>query len=107
MRTRNTNDAMRFLERLTGGRLTLGRALEAIRLGEEESQVDFARRLGISKAHLCDIEKGRKTVSPERAARFARILGYGEKQFIRLGLQDHLSRAGLKFRVDIRAIRAA
>jgi hypothetical protein len=24
--------------------------------------------LGVSKSHLCDVEKGRKTLSPERAA---------------------------------------
>ena len=103
MTTKRSDSTMRYLERLAGGPLTLGNALEAIRLGEEESQADFARRLGISKAHVCDIEKGRKTVSPERAARFARLLGYGQKQFVRLALQDQLSRAGLKFRVEINA----
>jgi len=36
------------------------------------------KRLGVSKSHLCDLEKGRKTVSPERAARWAQILGYPE-----------------------------
>ncbi len=32
--------------------------------------VDVAR-LGISKSHLCDIERGRKAVSPDRTSRFA------------------------------------
>ncbi len=99
MRTRRKSKAMRLLERLTGGPLTLGEAIEAIRLGEEMSQSAFARQLGISRAHLCDIEKGRKAVSPERAARFARVLGYGEKQFVRLALQDEVDRAGLGFTV--------
>jgi transcriptional regulator with XRE-family HTH domain len=39
-------------------------------------QPELAKKLGISKSHLNDIEKGRKAVSPERAARFAKILGY-------------------------------
>ncbi len=47
-------------------------------LSEEMSQVEFAKQLGISRSHLCDIEKGRKSVSVARAARFAKILGYGE-----------------------------
>ncbi len=99
MSARRKSAAMRLLERITGRPLTLGVAIEAIRLGEEMSQSAFARQLGISRAHLCDIEKGRKAVSPERAARFARVLGYGEKQFVRLALQDEVDRAGLGFRV--------
>ena len=31
---------------------------------------------------LCDIEKGRKVVSPERAARFAKFLGRSQQQFL-------------------------
>ncbi len=101
MRTRRKSEAMRLLERLAGRPLTLGGAIEAIRLGEEMSQSAFARQLGISRAHLCDIEKGRKAVSPERAARFAHVLGYGEKQFVRLALQDQLDRAGLNMTVQL------
>jgi len=63
----------------------------------------FARSLGISRSHLCDIEKGRKIVSPERAARFAQSLGYSEQQFVRLALQDQLLHVGLRFTVDIKA----
>jgi len=32
-------------------------------MSEEMSQAVFAKRLGISSSHLCDIEKGRKVVS--------------------------------------------
>ena len=77
------SDALEFLESLTGGPLTLGDLLASIRLGEGTPQAEFARRLDISRSHLCDIEKGRKTLSPKRAARFARILGYSEAQFVR------------------------
>ncbi len=103
MTTRHKSSAMKFLEQLIGGQLTLGRALGTIRQGDEQSLAAFARQLGISRAHLCDIEKGRKTVTPERAVRFARALGYGEKQFVRLSLQDQLVRAGLRYRVEITA----
>ena len=68
--------AIRFLEKITGGSITLGRFLESVRLGEEMTQPEFAKKLGISKSHLNDIEKGRKAVSPDRAARFAEVLGY-------------------------------
>ena len=94
---------MKFLEGLTGGPLTLGEAIQAVRLGEEQSLATFAKRLGISRANLCDIERGRKMVSPERAARFAKVLGYGQRQFVRLALQDQLKRAGLRFKVELAA----
>ena len=45
-------------------------------------------KLGISASHLCDIEKGKIGVSPERVARFAKVLGRSQKQFVRLALQE-------------------
>ncbi len=103
MRTRPKSDTMKFLENAAGRPLTLGGLLESIRLGEEMSQAEFARKLRISASHLCDIEKGRKVVSPERAARFARILGRSEPQFVRLALQELVDEAGLKLTVDVAA----
>ena len=95
--------AMMFLQDVAGGALTLGGLLESIRLGEKMPQVDFAKLLKISKSHLCDIEKGRKVVSPGRAARFAKTLGYSEDQFVRLALQAQVEEAGLKLKVSVEA----
>src|SRR5438270_633477 len=100
---RPQSEARKFLEKLTGGPLTLGRAIRAIRLGEEQSLAQFSRLLGISGSHLSDIELGRKTVSAERASKFARRLQRSEEQFVRLALQDLISQAGLKFRVNLDA----
>ena len=97
------SSAMRILEKITGGPLTLGRAIESIRKSEELSQDECAKKLVVSKPHLCDVEKGRKTVSSERAAKWARILGYPESVLVRLALQGELDAAGLKYRVDIKA----
>jgi antitoxin HigA-1 len=102
-KTKQKSAAMKLLEKITGGPLTLGRAIESIRKGEELSQDECARKLGISKSHLCDVEKGRKTVSPERAAKWARILGYPESVMVQLALQGELDAAGLKYRVEIEA----
>jgi transcriptional regulator with XRE-family HTH domain len=97
------SEAMKLLEKLAGGPLTLGRAVESVRKSEALSQDECAKRLGISKSHLCDVEKGRKTVSPERAARWAHILGYPESVLVRLAIQGELDAAGLKYRVAIEA----
>ena len=101
--TTKKSKATRLLEGLASGPLTLGRYICSIREGEEMSQVEFARRLGISKSHLCDIEKGRKPVCAAKAADMARVLGYSERQFVQLALQDALERAGLGYRVKIEA----
>lgn len=94
---------MKFLEDLTGGPLTFGRMLAAIREGEGETQKTFAARLGIPVQHLCNIERGLKAVSPERALKFARILKHSEKQFIRLVLQEELNRIGVDLKVYVEA----
>ena len=102
MSTRKS-EAVRFLEKLTGGPVTFGGFLEATRLGEELTQPQFAKKLGISKSHLNDIEKGRKSVSPDRAARFAKALGYSQARLVKLALQDLLDRSKLKLHVDVKA----
>ena len=100
---RGNVDALPFIEHLVGGRITLGALIEAIRDGEEMAQGEFAAKIGLSKSHLCDIEKGRKLVSPERAARLAEMLGYSSDHFVRLALQDAVDRAGLRYTVQVTA----
>jgi plasmid maintenance system antidote protein VapI/mRNA-degrading endonuclease RelE of RelBE toxin-antitoxin system len=102
MRNNGRSSATRFLDSLVG-KLTFGKLLESARLSDELTMAQFAKKLGISVSHLNDIEKGRKTVSPERAARFARRLGYSEMQYVRLALQDLMRESGLKFTVDLKA----
>ena len=99
--TTKKSKTMAFLDELIGEPLTLGGLLSAIRQSDEIPQATLAKRLGISKSHLCDIEKGRKLVSPERAARFAKELGYSEEQFVRLVLQQMVEVAGLPFLVSL------
>ena len=88
---------------MLGGPLTLGMALESLRRGDEMSQVEFARKLGLTSQKLCDIEKGRRHVSPERAAVFARKLGHPIEVFVRLALQDQVNDGGLKLKVIVQA----
>ena len=57
--------------------------------------------MGISRQYVCDLEHGRRGVSPGMAAKLAKKLKYSEEQFIRLSLQDELDRAGLPFEVDV------
>ena len=81
------------------GRMTFGRFLISWRTSEELSQADFARKLGLSAANLCDLEQERRIPSPSRAKKIARKLGLPEKGLIVLALQDDLRSEGLKFSV--------
>ena len=103
MSTRKKGKASEAIETLVGKPLSLGSLIESIRLGEEMSHVEFSKQLGISRSHLCDIEKGRKTVSVGRAALFANVLGYSEAQFVRLALQALVEESGLKLMVRVDA----
>ena len=102
MTTNQNVDAEEFLESLVGP-LTFGNMLWSIRKCDKLSQVEFAKKLGLSKSHLCDIEQNRKMVSPERAARFAKILGYSKNQFVRLTLQGLVDKSGLRLTVNVEA----
>jgi len=95
-------DAMELFESLHGP-MTLGRMLWSLRACDEISQSEFARRLGVSRSHLCDVEKGRKVVSPERAAAWAKILGFPATVFVKLALQEQLDKAGVKMSVEVEA----
>ncbi len=101
MSGRKKSEAIRFLEKLTGGPLTIGELLRALRKSEGQTQEVFSGQLEISKQHLCDIEAGRKSVSPARAALFATRLGQPPAYFIQLALQEDLKSLGLKIRVRV------
>jgi antitoxin HigA-1 len=108
MTTRKTKgkgrrEASKYLEGLMSGPLTLGAALSGLREADERSLAEFSKLLGVSRSHLCDIEQGRRAVSPERAARFAKALDQSEAQFVRLALQDQIRSAGLRLTVEVKA----
>ena len=84
------------------GKLSVGEFLRSWRLSDELSQRDFAKKLKISAANLCDIEKGRKGVSPEKADEIARILGYSQTVLVRLALEEQLAAAGLKYLIEVK-----
>jgi len=77
--------------------------IASVRVVDEIPQAELARRVGISRANLCDIEKGRRSVTVKRAAQFARILGYSVNQFVAVAVEDQLRKAGLKVRVRLEA----
>lgn len=83
------------------GPASFGDMVFAFRVGHEFTQVEMAKILGVSKQDLCNIEKGRKLVSVERAMKFAIAMGMPPKTFVKYVLQDQLRKAGIKGEVII------
>jgi len=100
MTTKGYVEATEFLESLIGP-LTFAMALRSFRKCEEISQVDFARKLGISRSQLCDIEKERNLVSPAMAGQYAAAIGEDVEFFMKLAIQDALRRDGLNCSVKV------
>jgi transcriptional regulator with XRE-family HTH domain len=84
------------------GKLTIGEMLNTWRVSEELSLKDFGAQLGLSVANLCDIEKGRKGVSPQKAEQIAEAIGVPPALLVRLAIEDSLRAAGLKYKVELK-----
>ena len=98
-----SQEAIKYLEKVLGKKLSLGDLLLAIRQGEEMTQVEFAKHLGISRQYLCDVEHRRRFLSPKKAVSFAKKLGYSPEQFVRLCLQDIIDRDEVNLIVSVKA----
>jgi transcriptional regulator with XRE-family HTH domain len=95
--------ASKLENEVLGGPLSFGMAVEALRTRDELSQAEFARLLHVSRQYLCDVEKGRRLVSPEQAAKFAKAFGHPPEVLVRLALQDAVTASGLKLKVSVQA----
>ena len=62
----------------------------------------FGKRVGVSAANLCDIEKGRKGVSPEKAEQIAKAIGLPPALLVRLAIEESLRAAGLKYSIEVK-----
>lgn len=83
------------------GPLTFGRLLKSHRVGEELSQVEMAKKLGLSKQSLNDLESGRKIPSIRRAVQIARKLSLLQDLIIQLVFQDQVDKEHIKVRVTV------
>ena len=97
-----TKKLIPLLEKETGP-LTFGMFLRTARASMKLSQGVLAKKLGIARGTLCDIEKGRQLVSPVLAKKIAKIAGFSEKIAIKACLQDQLRKAKINLIVEIGA----
>lgn len=100
MTTKNKVSAKKAIRKISGA-ISFGEMLHSFRLSNEYTQVAMAEMLRISKQELCNIEKGRKLVSVERAKNFAEALKMPPRVFAKYALQDQLNMAGIAGIVEI------
>jgi DNA-binding XRE family transcriptional regulator len=65
------------------------------------TQEAFGKKLGLSRANVCDIEKGRHLVSTELAVKIAKKAGFPEKMALQACLQDQVRKAGSEAKVAV------
>lgn len=103
MSTKNNVLAKTAIRKLTG-HISFADILLSLRMTQEMTQVQMSTKLGISKQDLCNIEKGRKDVSVQRAVAFAKSLNMPVKVFAKYVLQDQLKKVGIKGEVEIKDV---
>jgi transcriptional regulator with XRE-family HTH domain len=96
----NIKAALPVFEKLHGS-YTFAEYILGIRTSLDLSQVSMAKKLGISKSALCELEKGRTLVSPGAAVRYAKKAGFSETLALEACFQDQLKKAKIKKRVRI------
>lgn len=84
------------------GQLSVGEFLRAWRESEGISQKTFAIKIGISNANLCDIELRRKGVSPDKANKIAKKIGYPPLALVKMAIEDQLRLAGFDVSVELK-----
>jgi DNA-binding XRE family transcriptional regulator len=81
------------------GPLTFALFLRVSRTSMDLTQAEFGKKLKLSRANICDIEKGRHLVSTDLAIRIARQSGLPEKMALQACLQDQVRKIGFDAKV--------
>lgn len=80
--------------------LTIGEFIKAHRQGEELSQLEFAKQLGVSKQRLCDIEHDRHNISIKLAKSLAEKLDLPPEWLVKLTLEKQLRDENINLNVS-------
>jgi DNA-binding XRE family transcriptional regulator len=93
----------KFKSQLDGevGPLSFALFIRVARTSLGLTQEQLGKKLGLSRANICDIEKGRHLVSTELAVKVARKAGLSEKMALQACLQDQVRKAGSNAKVTV------
>lgn len=83
------------------GPMSFSLFMRVARTSLDLTQEEFAKRLGLSRGNVCDIEKGRQLVSTHLALKVAHKAGLSEKMALQACLQDQVRKAGSDAKVAV------
>ncbi|QIW09169.1 helix-turn-helix transcriptional regulator [Francisella sp. LA112445] len=96
-----SKEALNILDDVLGGKPTFGETIASLRKCGELTQVELAKKLGVSKQYLCDIENNRKSVSVDKAIKIAQALGQSKRLLVELALQEMLNKNHLNYSISL------
>ena len=99
--TKSSRETRELLGLLTGGPLTLYRAIKSHRQCAEWTQQDLADRLGVSKQAVSKFEGGTLLPSLDTVVKIADVFEVDRETFIRLLFQEMVRKAGLSYQVQV------
>jgi transcriptional regulator with XRE-family HTH domain len=82
--------------------MTFGGLVHSLRLSDDITQDELAKRVGVSKQFLSDVEHNRKDVGIAFAKKMSDALGYSIEPLIELLIRDQLRRQHLDYIVELK-----
>lgn len=95
--------ARAVIEKLTGP-YSFAMFMRSMRTTLDLSQTEMAKKLGISRQALCEIESGRALVSVASAVKYAKLGGLSKVVAVEACLQDQIRKAQMDYRVRLEKI---
>ena len=86
----------------TWNTMTFGGLIRSLRMSDEISQIALAKKVGVSKQFLSDVEHNRKDVGISFAKKIADALEYSIEPLIELLIRDQLRRQHLNYTVELK-----
>src|SRR3990167_7230781 len=98
------NNNLNALEATKGiwNEMTFGGLIRSLRMSDDLSLVELAKKIGVSKQFLSDVEHNRKDVGIGFAKKISDSLGYSIEPLIELLIRDQLRRQHLNYIVELK-----
>lgn len=97
----DTVDALKATEDIWN-KMTFGGLIRSLRKSDEIPQTVLAKKLGVSKQFLSDVEHNRKEVGIDFAKKVATSLGYSIEPLLELLIKQQLKRHRLNYKIEIK-----
>lgn len=83
-------------------KMTFGSLVRSLRMSDDISQVEMAKKIGVSRQFLSDVEHNRKEVGISFAKKIASESGYSIEPLLELLIRDQLKRQKLHYTVELK-----